>query len=81
MEMDPLVNLLRADRLTSIVDIGANPIDGDPPYKEMLRQRSCRVIGFDPHPIALERLNASKSTLETYLPYAVGDGEVHTLNV
>jgi len=81
METDPLVDLLRADRLTSIVDIGANPIDGDPPYKEMLRQRSCRVIGFDPHPIALERLNASKSTLETYLPYAVGDGAVHTLNV
>ncbi len=81
MGIGPLAEILKADRLTSIVDIGANPIDGDPPYKEMLRQRGCRVIGFDPHPIALDRLNAAKSDLETYLPYAIGDGASHTLNV
>ena len=81
MDLAPLVELLRAERLTSVVDVGANPIDGDPPYKEMLRQRGCRVIGFDPHPIALERLNSSKGDLETYLPYAIGDGAVHTLNI
>ena len=76
-----LVDLLRPRRLTSVVDIGANPIDGDPPYKEMLRQRICRVIGFDPQPDVLTRLNASKSDLETYLPYAVGDGGTHTLKI
>jgi FkbM family methyltransferase len=76
-----LVDLLRPQRLTSVVDIGANPIDGDPPYKEMLRQRICRVTGFDPQPDVLTRLNASKSDLETYLPYAVGDGGTHTLKI
>src|SRR5450631_3127137 len=76
-----LVDLLRPQRLTSVVDIGANPIDGDPPYKEMLRQRICRVIGFDPQPDVLNKLNAAKSDLETYLPYAVGDGGTHTLKL
>jgi FkbM family methyltransferase len=76
-----LVDLLRPQRLTSVVDIGANPIDGDPPYKEMLRQRICRVTGFDPHPQGLLQLNASKSDLETYLPYAVGDGGTHALKI
>jgi FkbM family methyltransferase len=78
---DSLVELLRPQRLTSVVDIGANPIDGDPPYKEMLRQRICHVTGFDPHPNALTRLNAAKSNLETYLPYAIGDGGSHTLKI
>jgi FkbM family methyltransferase len=76
-----LVDLLQPRRLTSVVDIGANPIDGDPPYKEMLQQRLCRVIGFDPQPDVLTRLNASKSDLETYLPYAVGDGGTHKLKI
>ncbi len=76
-----LVDLLRPQRLTAVVDIGANPIDGDPPYQEMLRQRICRVVGFDPHPEALRRLNAAKGDLETYLPYAVGDGGTHTLKI
>ena len=47
-EDDPLVYLLKPMRQTSIVDIGANPIDGDPPYKAMLRRRFCRLIGFEP---------------------------------
>jgi FkbM family methyltransferase len=78
---DPLVALLGATRLTEIVDIGANPIDGDPPYKDMLARGICRVTGFDPHPEALARLNAAKGARETYLPYAVGDGEQHILKV
>jgi FkbM family methyltransferase len=78
---ESLVDLLRPQRLTSVVDIGANPIDGDPPYKKMLQQRICRLIGFDPHPEALAQLNNSKSDLETYLPYAVGDGGTHTLKI
>lgn len=78
---DKLTALLQPARLTAIVDIGANPIDGDPPYKAMLQGRICRVTGFDPHPQALAQLNAAKSDLETYLPYAVGDGGGHTLNI
>jgi FkbM family methyltransferase len=78
---DELTALLRPARLTDVVDIGANPIDGDPPYRAMLQRRLCRVTGFDPHPQAQPRLNAAKGDLETYLPYAVGDGQTHTLNI
>src|ERR1700730_9003239 len=78
---DGLIRLVHPDRLTSVVDIGANPIDGDTPYKDMLQRRICRLIGFDPQPDALTRLNASKTDLETYLPYAIGDGEDHSLKI
>jgi FkbM family methyltransferase len=76
-----LIDLLRPARLTSVVDIGANPIDGDPPYAELLRRGLCHLVGFDPHPEALKRLNAAKGAQETYLPYAVGDGRRHTLRI
>jgi FkbM family methyltransferase len=76
-----LAELLRPSRLTNIVDIGANPIDGNPPYKRLLESRLCRVIGFEPQIGALDRLNSRKSDLECYLPYVVGDGTKATLNV
>jgi len=62
---DPLFELLRPQRLTAMVDIGANPIDGDPPYKTMLGRRLCTVTGFEPQVEALAALNARKSDLET----------------
>jgi len=81
MTIPRLIDLLAADRLTEVVDIGANPIDGDPPYKSMLQNRACRVTGFDPQPQTLDRLNAARSEFETYLPHAVGDGGRHPLRV
>jgi FkbM family methyltransferase len=76
-----LAELLRPSRLTIVVDIGANPIDGTPPYKRLLESRLCQVIGFEPQLTALDRLNSRKSDLERYLPYVVGDGAKATLNV
>ena len=35
------------------------------------------VVGFEPNPRALNRLNQTKGPHETYLPYAVGDGQSH----
>jgi FkbM family methyltransferase len=78
---DPLFKLLRPERLTAVVDIGANPIDGDPPYKSMLEKRLCRVVGFEPQSDALASLNAKKSDCETYLPYVISDGSEGTLRV
>jgi FkbM family methyltransferase len=80
---DPLAALLRPERLTAIVDIGANPLDsdGEPPYRQMLVKRLCTVVGFEPQPDAHVRLDAMKSDLETYLPYAVGDGAVGVLKL
>lgn len=78
---DPLVSILNLGRRTVVVDIGANPVDGDPPYKEMLSKGLCGLIGFEPQTDALAQLNAKKGPHETYLPYAVGDGQPHTLHI
>lgn len=74
-------NLLSPQRLTEVVDIGANPIDGDPPYTSMLTAGLCRVTGFEPQEQALLELHQRKGPNEHYLPYAVGDGDTHTLNI
>lgn len=76
-----LFDILSPQRLTEVVDIGANPIDGEPPYKAMLSAGLCRVTGFEPQEQALLTLKQKKSKNELYLPYAVGDGGMHTLNV
>ena len=75
-----LSSFLAPARLTDIVDIGANPIDGDPPYKKMLAASLCRVMGFEPQLDALENLNKVKTDLETYLPYVIGTGGRKTLH-
>ena len=78
---ETLAQLLRPDRITEVVDIGANPHGEDPPYKAMLAAGACRVTGFEPQQDALARLVAAGGTNERYLPYAVGDGGAHTLNL
>jgi FkbM family methyltransferase len=84
MELSPddrLWQMLQPSRLTEVVDIGANPIDGEPPYAEFLRNGLCRVTGFEPQKEALLRLEELQGPNERYLPYAVGDGKLHTLHV
>jgi len=77
----PLRALLSPSRLTAVVDIGANPIDGDPPYKPMLAAGPCTVTGFEPQAAARGELLRQKGPLETYLPDAIADGGTHTLYV
>jgi FkbM family methyltransferase len=78
---DPLLDLLQPARLTAVVDIGANPIDGDPPYKRMLGAGLCTLVGFEPQAEALAELNRRKGPHERYLSSAVGDGQEHTLHI
>ena len=72
--MDLLTEILAPARPTAIVDVGANPIDGDPPYHAMLAAGLCEVTGFEPQPDPLARLEKAKGPRERYLPYALGDG-------
>lgn len=81
MSDDPLLALLQPKRLTAVVDIGTNPIDGDPPYKALLHKRGCRLTGFEPQPEALAILNSRKGDLETYLPDVIADGTSATLRI
>ena len=69
-----------ADRpAVEVVDIGANPIDGDPPYGPLLAAGMAGVTGFEPQQQALTELRRLAGAQERYLPYAVGDGLPHTL--
>src|SRR5437870_156938 len=79
--MDLLSEILRPARRTAVVDVGANPIDGDPPYKAMLAAGLCEVTGFEPQGPALARLEQKKGPHERYLPYALADGRERTLHV
>ena len=79
--MSQFRDLLSPSRLTYVVDIGANPIDGEPPYTPMLTESLCHVTGFEPQQDALVTLQKTCGPNERYLPYAVGDGGVHSLNI
>jgi FkbM family methyltransferase len=76
-----LYKILQPKRITEVVDIGANPIDGEPPYKKMLMEGLCNLTGFEPQPKALASLIQNKGANERYLPYAIGDGQTHLLKI
>ncbi|MBL6932399.1 MAG: FkbM family methyltransferase, partial [Rhodospirillales bacterium] len=76
-----LGGLVDFEQLIDVVDIGANPIDGDAPYKPLLVAGKARVTGFEPNPDAIVRLNEMKGENDTYLPLAVYDGNEQELKV
>jgi FkbM family methyltransferase len=76
-----VLELLRPERPTAIVDVGANPIDTDPPYKAMLAAGLCTVTGFEPQIDAYQELDRRKGPGERYLPYAIGDGRERMLTI
>lgn len=57
-----------------VVDVGANPIEGDAPYQRLLSQGLCHVVGFEPQEGPYEALLAQKSANETYFRAALGSG-------
>jgi FkbM family methyltransferase len=76
-----LRDLVGCSRPTSILDIGASLVEGDPPYRQMLDDGLCTVTGFEPLPRALADLEVRKGPRERYLPYVVGDGNKHRLKI
>ncbi len=78
---DRLLELLRPARLTAVLDVGANPIDGEPPYRPMLAAGLCTVTGFEPQEEALRRLEAARGPHERYFPDALGAGAASRLHV
>jgi FkbM family methyltransferase len=78
--MPPFKALTGQRQKIKVVDIGANPLF-DSPYLKLLRAGDAEVVGFEPNREALEKLNANKGPNETYLPHAIGDGGIHTLNM
>ncbi len=76
-----LAEMLNIERPVEILDVGANPMGRSPVYQKLINDGLCKVTGFDPQRDTLEDLEATKSDHETYLPYALGDGGQHLLNV
>ena len=81
MALAPLRTLINQSVRIKVVDVGANPIDSEPPYAGLLHGGDAEVVGFEPNRDALAILNKTKSAKETYLPYALGDGARHTLRI
>lgn len=79
--IDDLLAILGEGSPIRILDVGANPIEGDPSYKPLLDSGHATVTGFEPQADALAKLNAAKSANETYLPDALGDGQHHKLHL
>jgi FkbM family methyltransferase len=80
--VDAVVALCGADVLPlHILDVGANPIEGDVSYKALLDRGLVRVTGFEPQAAALEELNRRKGPLETYRPEALGNGQAARLHL
>ena len=72
--------MLDLNERIDVVDIGANPVDGEPPYKKLLDANLVNVIGFEPNEDALIRLNRMKGPNETYIGKAVYDGTQQELH-
>lgn len=73
--MRHLCDLLQPERLTSVVDVGGNPIDGSPPYARMMEEGLCAVTVFDP-----QMSNAPRQDV-TYIPKVIGTASSATLHV
>jgi FkbM family methyltransferase len=78
-----LHEILRPERKTAVVDVGAAAIDSSCPYQLLLDRGLCSVIGFEPQ-VALwpkPRPGVPRGNLETYLPDVIGDGSDGLLRV
>ena len=64
-----------------VVDIGASPIDGEPPYAPLMQHGDVQVVGFEPSPRQYAALLSSPRPGCTFLPHAIGDGSDGVLRV
>lgn len=75
-----LISILCPNRLTRVLDIGANPVN-KAPYHDLMKMGGCEVWGFEPQKEAFRNLIENKSEFEHYFPHAIGDGrsaKLHT---
>ena len=70
-----LLSILPSFQKLKIVDIGANEIEGQPEYLDLLQLGQCSLVGFEPQfdtvPMDPEKTQPNVQ----YLPHAIGDGD------
>ena len=64
-----------------IVDVGASPIDGVPPYDALRSSGRADLVGFEPDEVQFRALLELDERDATFLPHAIGDGQPGTLHV
>ncbi|MGL4235471.1 FkbM family methyltransferase [Tabrizicola sp.] len=79
-ELQLLLDELKPSRITTIVDVGANPIN-EPPYHLLRQLNACHVVNFEPEAKAFAALQAAKRPNETNYNHAVGDGQTRELHL
>lgn len=76
-----LCRILDDDDPLQVLDVGANPMHFDTPYKALHDLGSVTVTGFDPQKDTLKQLQSDSPDQDRFLPYAIGDGAAHQLNI
>ena len=64
-----------------LLDIGASPIDGDPPYQSVFDSGKADLVGFEPDPDQFKALQDLNLARATFLPHALGDGRPAELKI
>jgi len=64
-----------------LVDVGASPIDGAPPYAALYDSGHAELVGFEPDETQFARLQALELPRATFLRDALGDGQEHELRI
>jgi FkbM family methyltransferase len=75
-----LHSILNLSCRVTVIDVGANPIDGEQAFSRLMQTGRVQIVGFEPNRKALAILNKKKGPNEKYFPYALGDGEAHKLH-
>jgi len=72
-------NLINNQTPLVICDIGASSVDPTPFIDELLKNVDCFLYGFEPNEEEFKKLNSTDK--KKYFNYAVGNGQIETLNI
>jgi len=74
-----LKNLINNKTPLVICDIGASSVDPTPFIDELIKNVDCFLYGFEPNEEEFKKLNSTNK--KKYFNYAVGNGQIETLNI
>ena len=74
-----LKNLINNETPLVICDIGASSVDPTPFIDELIKNVDCFLYGFEPN--EEEFIKLSSTDKKKYFNYAVGNGQIETLNI
>ncbi|MDF1838333.1 MAG: FkbM family methyltransferase [Planctomycetota bacterium] len=77
----PLTSLFDDLPGLKLLDIGASPIDGEPPYQALYDGGRAELVGFEPDPHQFQALLDLAMPRAIFLPHALGDGKPGELKI